>query len=117
MEDFTPQEQIIARVCHQANKAHCENHGDTSQVDWERAPGWQQKSALLGVRFAMQNPDAPASAQHDSWSRTKLEEGWKYGPVKDAEKKEHPCLVPFDQLPAEQQAKDRLFRAIVNALR
>lgn len=40
-----------------------------------------------------------------------------YGPIKDAVKKEHPCFVPFTTLPAEQQAKDALFRSIVHALR
>jgi len=37
--------------------------------------------------------------------------------VKDTEKKEHPCIVPFDQLPREQQAKDYLFRGVVHAVR
>jgi hypothetical protein len=47
----------------------------------------------------------------------KLAAGWEYGPVKDAEAKRHPCLVPFNQLPREQQAKDYIFRAVVHALR
>jgi hypothetical protein len=36
--------------------------------------------------------------------------------VKDPEKKEHPCFVPYESLPAEQQAKDHLFKGIVAAL-
>lgn len=39
-----------------------------------------------------------------------------YGQVKDANAKTHPCLVPFDQLPRDQQFKDRLFRTIVHAV-
>jgi hypothetical protein len=46
----------------------------------------------------------------------KLADGWKYGPVKYPEKKEHPCMVPFAELPKEQQLKDALFRHIVPAL-
>jgi len=42
--------------------------------------------------------------------------GWKYGAVKDADKKEHPCFVPYEELPKEQQAKDHLFKATVSAL-
>lgn len=116
MSEYTPQEQIIAKVCHQANKAHCENSGDKSQVDWEDAPDWQKESAMKGVRFAMQNPEAPASSQHDAWSADKLADGWKYGPTKNPETKEHPCLVPFTDLPPFQQAKDKLFKAVVAAL-
>jgi hypothetical protein len=40
--------------------------------------------------------------------KDKLDAGWKYGPVKNAETKERPGLVSFDQLPVEQQAKDCL---------
>lgn len=106
----------IARVCHQANKALCESQGDMSQPEFENAPYWQKQSAIVGVKFNQENPDAPASASHDSWLREKEADGWKYGPVKDADKKEHPCFVPYEDLPKEQQAKDHLFKAAVAAL-
>lgn len=106
----------IARVCHEANRAYCATLGDFSQSPWESAPEWQRQSAISGVAFHLNNPDASASASHDNWLRDKERGGWRYGPVKDADRKEHPCLVPFDQLPPEQQAKDRLFRCIVHAL-
>lgn len=106
----------IAKICHEANRALCETQGDTSQVAWEEAPDWQRESAIKGVEFNLANPDAPASASHDSWLAEKEATGWKYGPTKDAEKKEHPCFVPYDELPPEQQAKDHLFKAIVSGL-
>jgi RyR domain len=106
----------IARVCHEANRAWCFVNGDVSQVEWAEAPAWQRESAIRGVEFALANPDAPDSAQHDAWSADKVRDGWQYGPVKDAQAKTHPCLVPFDQLPTHQQAKARLFHAIVRAL-
>lgn len=106
----------IAAICHEANRALCQRLGDHSQLAWEDAPGWQVDSAINGVTFHRHNPDAPASASHDSWLAEKRRTGWKYGPVKDAGKKEHPCFVPYDQLPPEQQAKDHLFKAICGAL-
>lgn len=112
-----PLEEMIARVCHEANRAWCVENGDTSQKPWGDAEPWQRDSAIKGVQFALANPDAPASAQHDAWSADKLAAGWRYGEVKDADAKTHPCLVPFDQLPHHQQAKDRLFKAIVASLR
>jgi len=99
-----------------ANKALCETLGDFSQGGWWAAPLWQKDSAINGVKFNIENPDAPASASHDSWLDQKKAEGWTYGPVKDPEKKEHPCFVPYESLPAEQQAKDHLFKGIVAAL-
>jgi hypothetical protein len=109
-------ESDIARVCHEANRALCAVHGDSSQAAWGDAPDWQRDSAVRGVAFALAHPDAPESALHDAWCADKRSDGWMYGPVKDPARKEHPCLVPFAELPSEQQAKDRLFRAVVGAL-
>ena len=106
----------IARVCHEVNRAFCESFGDTSQVAWADAPQWKRDSAYNGVRFVIDNPDAGDSAQHDAWMAEKAAAGWTYAEVKDDEAKTHPCMVPFDQLPPEQQAKDRLFRAVVRAM-
>ena len=107
----------IAQVAHEINKAYCEALGDSSQTSWEDAPQWQKESAVLGVIFHMNNPDASADASHVSWMKQKIEDGWIYGPVKDAEKKEHPCIVHFDLLPVEQKAKDFLFRQVVHSLK
>lgn len=106
----------IAVVCHEANKALCAVLGDHTQVPWGIAPKWQRESAIKGVIFNLDNPDAPASASHDSWLSEKELNGWKYGPVKDETKKEHPCFVPYEQLRVEQQAKDHLFKATVASL-
>lgn len=106
----------IAIVCHQVNRAYCQALGDDSQPTWEDAPEWQKSSALNGVLFHIDNPDAGPHHSHNSWLSEKQAAGWKFGPVKDPEKKEHPCFVPYEQLPTEQKAKDYLFRAIVHAL-
>lgn len=106
----------IARVAHEVNRAYCEALGDTSQPSWEDAPEWQRSSARMGVDLHTMGDFGP-EASHISWMKQKLDEGWKYGPVKDPEKKEHHCLVPFGELPREQQAKDFIFRAVVHALR
>lgn len=108
--------QDIARICHEANRALCLADGDTSQAAWDDAPQWQRDSALAGVAFRDKNPEAPASATHDAWSADKIAAGWVHGDMKCAVAKTHPCLVPFDQLPPHQQAKDALFGAICAAL-
>ena len=106
---------LIAEICHEANRALCEANGDMSQVPWADAENWQRESTVDGVNFVLDNPDAPVYAQHDNWVKFKLDSGWSYGSVKDAEAKTHPCLVPFEDLPVHQQAKDHVFRAIVKA--
>ena len=109
------QEQI-ARVAHEVNRAYCQALGDSSQPAWEDAPQWQKESAILGVKLHTENPDASPAASHESWLAQKVADGWVYGSVKDPETKQHPCIVPFDQLPVAQQAKDYLFRGVVHAL-
>lgn len=106
----------IAAVAHEANRTYCLALGDRSQLPWTEAPEWQRKSAVAGVEFRIANPEAGASAQHESWLAEKERDGWKYGETKDSEKKEHPCFVPFSELPPEQQVKDVLFSSIVRAL-
>lgn len=106
----------IARTCHEVNRAYCQALGDQSQPAWEDAPQWQKDSAVLGVKLHTENDVGP-EASHISWMAQKVAEGWKYGAHKDPENKLHHCMVPFDQLPPEQQAKDYIFRAVVHALR
>lgn len=105
----------VAKVCHEANKAYCETIGDNSQPSWEEAPAWQRESAINGVIFHFNNENTTPADSHNSWLKEKEEQGWKYGEVKDPEKKEHPCFVPYEQLPKTQQVKDYIFKNIVEA--
>ncbi len=103
----------IAKVCHEVNRAYCKSIGDDSIQSWESAPEWQKRSAISGVRFKIENPEKTPSDQHDAWVADKVKDGWKYGAIKDSSKKEHPCLVEYDQLPANQKSKDFIFSTIV----
>jgi hypothetical protein len=106
----------IAQVCHEANRAYCASIGDNSQPPWSEAPEWQRTSAVNGVKHALAHPDAQPSDSHHSWLAEKAAAGWKLGPTKNPETKEHPCMVPYEQLPKEQRRKDALFLAVVRAL-
>lgn len=109
--------EFVASVCHEANRALCQAFGDYTQPPWDAAPDWQKQSAVAGVQLHQASPDLGPEASHNAWMAHKVAEGWVYGEVKDATAKTHPCLVPFAQLPPEQQAKDYVFRAIVHALK
>ncbi len=106
----------IAFLCHEANRAYCMTLGDYSVKGWFAADPSQRESVIRGVEFRLGNPFVPPSAQHEAWMDDKLKDGWVYGPVKDMEKKEHPCMVAYAELPAEQQIKDLLFASVVNAM-
>lgn len=103
----------IAKLCHEVNKAYCESIGDDSQPSWKDAPKWQRESAENGVKFHLANPDSTPEKSHENWYKEKEVNGWEYGEKKDIEKKLHPCMVPYSELPKEQQFKDKLFVTIV----
>lgn len=107
----------VAKVCHEANRAYCSTIGDHSQTSWEDAPDWQKESAVNGVRFHFFNENTTPADSHNSWLKEKEEQGWKYGPVKSADEKTHPCFVPYEQLPKSQQVKDYIFKSIVDAFK
>jgi hypothetical protein len=111
-------DQIVAncaQAAHEMNRLYCEAVGDLSQKRWPDAEQWQRDSAIEGVGMAL-NGSSPKE-QHEAWWACKLAAGWKVGPVKDPEKKEHPCMVPYSELPPEQQRKDGLYIATVRAMR
>jgi hypothetical protein len=109
----------IAKVAHETNRTYCSTIGDHSQQKWETAPEWQRKSAINGVVFHLERLRGGAtpapSASHESWLEEKRRDGWRYGAVKRPDLKEHPCFVPYDELPPAQKLKDYLFGAVVKA--
>jgi class 3 adenylate cyclase/tetratricopeptide (TPR) repeat protein len=44
---------------------------------------------------------------HENWSSLRLSDGWSHGPHRDDEKKEHPNLIPYEQLQEEERHYDR----------
>lgn len=107
----------IAEICHEANKAYCDIIGDHSQKHWIHCENWQRKSAIQGVKYKLDNPDATPDMQHEAWCESKIKDGWVFGPKKDSAAKRHPCLVPYKSLPLYQQTKDELFVAIVSVFK
>jgi hypothetical protein len=111
-----PRDTVIAcaRAAHEVNLAYCAAMRDHSQLPWEYAPPWARESAIKGVEGALAG--ATPEQSHASWLEEKRRTGWKYGPVKDAEKKEHPCFLPYAELPAAQRVKDELYVTVVRAV-
>ena len=44
---------------------------------------------------------------HDVWAVGRINQGWTYGKVRDDEKKQHPCLVPYSELSDSEKVYDR----------
>lgn len=106
----------IAEVCHEVNRAYCHSLGDHSQPEWLAAPIWQKESAKAGVRLHLGDPTLTPEKSHEHWLAEKKKDGWKFGEVKDPEKKTHPCFCPYHNLPGSQKAKDYIFSQVVRSL-
>lgn len=44
---------------------------------------------------------------HEVWAQNRINEGWSYGHERDDAKKQHPCLVPYEELPESEKEYDR----------
>lgn len=96
-------EEFIARIRH---LGWC-CYQIAADQDYNVEPNKDQYESLLqGVKFGLQNLDMTPEQNHENWCRCKTEQGWVYGEVKDFEKKTHPDLVPFDELPKIEADKD-----------
>lgn len=107
---------MAARTAHAVNKVYCESIGDFSHVKWSKAEQWQRESYAAGVIGIMRNQETTPEQTHSSWVAKKKFDGWVYGEKKDAEKKTHPYMVPYEELPDEQKLKDQLFVAVVRSV-
>ena len=44
---------------------------------------------------------------HEVWAQSRMEQGWTYGEERSDALKQHPCLVPYEELPEVEKAYDR----------
>ena len=44
---------------------------------------------------------------HEVWAQSRMDQGWTYGAERSDALKQHPCLVPYEELPEVEKAYDR----------
>lgn len=44
---------------------------------------------------------------HEVWAKSRIEQGWSYGKERNDALKQHPCIVPYEELPEVEKAYDR----------
>lgn len=44
---------------------------------------------------------------HEVWALNRITEGWSYGSLRNDELKQHPCLVPYEDLTEVEKDYDR----------
>ncbi len=48
-----------------------------------------------------------AEITHDNWLKQRLADGWRHGQSRNDLLKEHPCIVPYEDLPESEKEYDR----------
>ena len=44
---------------------------------------------------------------HEVWAESRISQGWRYGEERNDALKQHPCLIPYEDLPEVEKAYDR----------
>ena len=106
----------VAEIVHELNRMYCASLGDTSQLPWAETSEDIKDSAREGVHAIATGRVTGPEKSHENWFQHKANEGWTYGPTKNPETRQHPCMVPFKMLPYDQRIKDVLFFNAVSTL-
>ena len=56
----------------------------------------------------MELVEALANDVHEQWAAARMRDGWQYGPARNDQKKLHPCLIPYEELPESEKEYDRI---------
>jgi len=100
-------DEELARIVHSAHVAYNIILGDNApDSPWDALSFRHQEQVARRVKSIRQGHGA--AQIHAEWVDEMKRWGWKLGDVKDPAKKTHPCLRPYDELPPEQQDKDRM---------
>ena len=44
---------------------------------------------------------------HEVWAESRMKQGWTYGEERSDDLKQHPCLLPYEELPEVEKEYDR----------
>ena len=104
---LVPWEQLPERL-KESNRVQAANIGNTlakagysiTQLrDWESSE----------MEFTLQEVEVMARKEHQRWCQERIRDGWVQGSERDAGKKTNPDLVDWEELPEEEQEKNRRY--------
>jgi hypothetical protein len=105
---------IIAKVIHSANRAYVDAIGGRAvNLTWEEIREEERQGLIKAVASMIVNPQLPETS-HEQWCLAREKEGWTKDVRYDYNRKTHPNLIPYDQLPLEEQFKDHMFMGIAS---
>jgi class 3 adenylate cyclase/tetratricopeptide (TPR) repeat protein len=80
-------------------------HAGGIAVEYKPAPF--DASGVNLSRDILELTELLARNAHDRWAKLRFAEGWQHGPERSDQRKEHPGLIPYDQLSEGEKDYDR----------
>lgn len=85
---------------------------------WEdRDIAFQNQFVKVVERQCGPNRMTDPKAIHDNWAQSYYDIGWVYGEKYDPSSKQHPDLVPYEELGRVEREKDEVFYAVCEIAR
>lgn len=106
----------LARVSHEIVRGYREAIGDGTCPPWVQTTKDERMAAAQQVVTVLKFPALTAAELHSGFVDTMRDRGWTFGEVMDEEKKTHPLLVDYDQLPLQNRIEDALFCNTIRAI-
>lgn len=103
-EEFIARVRYLGWMCFQMG-ADLPLHdvADDYEISKERL-----ESLTAGTEWALSHPTATEEDNHNEWMKAKELQGYTYGEKLDIDKKTHPSMVPFNELPPVEKRKDTM---------
>ena len=106
-------DEDLARICHEAHLALRIGLNDSADdAHFDALPQWRKDLVTGEVRMIREGKSH--AEVHQAWVDRLREKGWRWGIYRDVQLKQHPNLVPYDDLPVSEKAKVRqAFRIVL----
>jgi len=63
-------------------------------------------SGIMIPEDLMQLAEILAKNVHENWALERIRQGWQYGTERSDTQKQHPCLIPYEDLTEEEKRFD-----------
>ena len=105
----------IAKFIYEATRIEAEwsNRSIVPEI-WKQRDDKFKKQFVNIIEMYLEKDKLPTPEKaHDSWVVAYEKMGWKYGEKRDVDKKTHPDMLPFNELPKDEKDKDSIFLTFV----
>lgn len=113
---YSDEEVLLAAKCgHSVMQCVGSGFGHKALPQWAFCSDDYKEKVLRNTQ-AILNQARSCRALHNGWVKVMIHNGWTLG-ERDNEKKQHPHLMDFNDLPADVRLKMKAFRAAVMPFR